>query len=165
MTRPSTSPWSDDRVELCRQLYVEQGLSASAVAEQLGDWCNRNMVIGVGHRHHWDRSPAIGIANSIRAAAKIKAAKLRAPPRPKRPLKLVASEPSMAEPIPFALTGKHVCLFCVEPENEPAHSMMLVCGAPTEAGRSYCLPHLRRTFSIAEQRKAGAVDVQARMRA
>jgi GcrA cell cycle regulator len=41
--------WSDERVELLKKLWME-GLSASQIANQLGDGVTRNAVIGKVHR-------------------------------------------------------------------------------------------------------------------
>lgn len=41
--------WTDERIELLRKLW-EKGLTASQIAEQLGDNISRNAVIGKAHR-------------------------------------------------------------------------------------------------------------------
>jgi GcrA cell cycle regulator len=49
MTYHTTSGWTEERVELLKQLWTE-GLSASVISTRLGGWVSRSGVIGKVHR-------------------------------------------------------------------------------------------------------------------
>ncbi len=45
--------WTDDRLELARRLYIDEGKSATEVAAILGHGATRNSIIGKAHRMGW----------------------------------------------------------------------------------------------------------------
>lgn len=84
--RHPESRWAQPgMVERCKALYVDQGVSATKTAAQLGEGFTRNMVIGLGYREGWTRSPEIQRQNAVaggKATAKLVAERRPKPPKP-----------------------------------------------------------------------------------
>lgn len=161
--------WTDERIEKLKRLWSE-GLSASQIANQLGD-VTRNAVIGKIHR--------LGLAARAKGATP--------PARPARPrperregqaqrAALAAPQPQVRSgavavgntaldaareeertpaPAPaaevvtlhggvaFADIGPSMCRW---PIGDPAEPDFRMCGRPTPVGQSYCCEHAARAF-------------------
>ncbi len=85
---PTTLPWTDERVDLLRRLWIE-GLSASRIAAELAGGVTRNAVIGKVHR--------LGLSGRIKAVAGDPAGRVR--PGAVRP------GPGMRQVTPQGLSG------------------------------------------------------------
>jgi GcrA cell cycle regulator len=74
--------WNEERIELLRQLW-DKGISASQIAEQLGNGITRNAVIGKAHRLNLKSRPSpVKPDAAKKAAAAAKAAAQAAPVPP-----------------------------------------------------------------------------------
>lgn len=158
--------WTDERIKLLKQL-VEQGLSSSLIARELGGGLSRNAVIGKVHRLGLaGRAPKVRQAVRGRNNNRIKLRKIRAP-------KLVEvaprAEPLPPEPAPPPDTSCAVSLLeltsttCRWPLGDPRDPEFKFCGALCSAEETYCgyhagiayVPANRRvpTYSIAERER------------
>lgn len=140
LSRERADTWSAAEIEIIRLKWMA-GVSAGVIAAQLGG-TTRNAVMSVVHRH--------GI---VRPLAPKKATASLTPTRTYRQPKKQTLQPTLAVigPLPdmgrsphakpFMLTTTRECRWALGPASEPAHAMMLVCGAVTEEGRPYCGRH------------------------
>lgn len=58
-----TDPWSPERVELMKKLWLEDGLSSTEIAKVLGNGITRNAVIGKVHRLKLSRPKSVNDRN------------------------------------------------------------------------------------------------------
>jgi len=162
--------WTDQRVELLKQLWL-QGLSASQIATALGG-ITRNAVIGKVHR--------LGLSGRAKAPSS-------APPRPRRPrapshpmgpsfrvqgnTALAAAPESDLEPVvryqalpvPEPEVEPMLCervtildlreCMCRWPLGDPGRDDFRFCGARTNPGVSYCQHHVARAYQPASDRR------------
>ena len=139
--------WTDARIEMLRTGW-EQGLTASQIAEQLGEGISRNAVIGKAHRLGLKArpSPVKGGEATIAAVAVASVAKpvIAAPPpaaprppvavrKPTRPL--VAAKPAKTSLLDLS---EKICKW---PIGHPGESDFHFCGKPSNTGFPYCNDH------------------------
>ncbi|MEX6724444.1 GcrA family cell cycle regulator [Parapedomonas caeni] len=115
--------WSDERIELLQRLW-EKGLSASQIAEELGEGVTRNAVIGKAHRLGLKARPS---------PVKAEAPKKAAPPAPKKPKPVVKPERVTL----LELSDK----VCKWPHGHPGEEDFHFCGKPVQPGFPYCPEH------------------------
>ena len=139
--------WTDARIEMLRTGW-EQGLTASQIAEQLGEGISRNAVIGKAHRLGLKARPspvkggeATIAAVAVAAVAKpVTAAPPPAVPRPavvvRKPTRpLVAAKPAKTSLLDLS---EKICKW---PIGHPGESDFHFCGKPSNTGFPYCNDH------------------------
>jgi len=163
----SVMSWTDERVEQLRKLWME-GLSASQIANTLGDGVTRNAVIGKVHR--------LGLSGRVKAQTPSKPRTRSAQPsrqssRPPRrpagaiqganalayaPRALAAPEPAadvvvpMSTPVTIMELKEDTCRF---PLGDPSSPDFRYCGAKSELGVPYCPFHTRLAYQPAQERR------------
>jgi GcrA cell cycle regulator len=170
----ATMSWTDERVEQLRQAWTE-GLSASAIANLLGNGLSRNAVIGKVHR-----LGLAGRAKSPSAAASVpharpapshqgvnRPAASRIPPTARivrgatalaiQPQTMTETEPEAHESVvlPMSLRVTIVELkesMCRWPLGDPTTADFRYCGSPTHSG-PYCPYHGGLAYQPAEARR------------
>ncbi|MFZ1964027.1 MAG: GcrA family cell cycle regulator [Roseiarcus sp.] len=163
--------WTDERVELLRQLWLD-GRSASQISAQLGHGLTRNAVIGKVHR--------LGLAG--RAKSPSSAA---SPPRP-APAQRVAPRSSSGSGARAAVRGNTALMLSPEPMLEslpafhedvvvpmslrvtivelkeamcrwplgdPASSEFRYCGSPSSGAGPYCAHHSKLAYQPVQDRR------------
>jgi GcrA cell cycle regulator len=158
--------WTDEKVELLRQLWLD-GKSASQIAAELGDGVTRNAVIGKVHR--------LGLSGRVKASAPT-APRVRQRPTAARPaaprsggfrgntaLALARETQIEAEPqiredvvIPMSLRVTIVELreaMCRWPLGDPTSSEFRYCGIQTQNDGPYCAHHGRMAYQPAQDRR------------
>ncbi|MDX1580349.1 MAG: GcrA family cell cycle regulator [Alphaproteobacteria bacterium] len=172
--------WTDDRVKKLKQLW-NKGLSASQIAEELGD-VTRNAVIGKAHRLGLSSRPSpVKQASSGKKAAKPKAkaepAKktAKAPAKKKAPAAKAAAETESkpaakstkkaAEPAKKQVAKKkdgsseRITILtltermCKWPIGHPGEEDFHFCGKHSEPGQPYCAMHSELAFQAPQPRK------------
>jgi GcrA cell cycle regulator len=161
--------WTDERVELLRQLWLD-GRSASQISAQLGHGVTRNAVIGKVHR--------LGLAGRAKAptstASPPRAAAPRMSPRPASSSArtavrgatalALASEPALdTRPvfqeedvvIPMSLRVSIIDLkeaMCRWPLGDPTSADFRYCGSPAANG-PYCAHHGKLAYQPVQDRR------------
>lgn len=125
--------WTDARVERLKAARVE-GLSAREVAEEFGDGCTRNAVIG-----KWNRLGIASPTKSSRARAANRRKHASVPPR----------EPTGNEVYIWQLERDHCRWIPGEPGPKAVY-----CGTARAPGSSYCPYHDSRAFTNSLPRPA-----------
>jgi GcrA cell cycle regulator len=150
--------WTEDRVEMLAKLW-EEGLSASAIAAQIGG-VTRNAVIGKVHR--------LGLAGRIKPAA------TAIPPKTKKDgagmvsgnLALKTEEQPQAQESVMTLYPDNVIPMaqrvnlmglkestCRFPVGDPTSKDFYFCGGRSDINTPYCAFHSRITYQGASERK------------
>lgn len=112
--------WTPRRMELVRQLW-ESGYPSRVIAERLDVPVTRNAVIGLIHRHGWERPMS-----------------WTPPPKEKSP----EPKPKIKPPPPGGLPLERLKNYqCRWPSGDRAPYRF--CGHPKEEGSSYCPDHAR----------------------
>lgn len=115
--------WSDDRIELLKQLW-EKGLSASQIAEELGQGVTRNAVIGKAHRLGLKSRPSPVKADVPKKAAPQQKPKPKPAAKPQRVTLLDLSDK-----------------ICKWPHGHPGEEDFHFCGKSVQPGFPYCPEH------------------------
>ena len=161
--------WTDERVELLRQLWLD-GKSASQISAQLGHGVTRNAVIGKVHR--------LGLAGRAKAPSSAAAPRAASAPRmPPRPASssartavrgatalALAAEPTLdTRPVyqeddvvvPMSLRVTIIDLkeaMCRWPLGDPTSSEFRYCGSPAASG-PYCTHHGKLAYQPVQDRR------------
>jgi GcrA cell cycle regulator len=161
--------WTDERVELLRQLWLD-GKSASQISAQLGHGVTRNAVIGKVHR--------LGLAGRAKAPSSAAAPRAASAPRmPPRPASssartavrgatalALAAEPTLdTRPVyqeddvvvPMSLRVTIIDLkeaMCRWPLGDPTSSEFRYCGSPAASG-PYCAHHGKLAYQPVQDRR------------
>lgn len=140
--------WTDEHVALLTKRRAE-GWSASQIAAEIGEGVTRNAVIGKWHR--------------LELPAPARKAEIVRPTRLQRPAPLIALPPPIPPPeppitderapVPFLRARDGQCRFSIDLFSRPSPDM-LVCGAATPVGRSWCPACASRVFSRLDPRTA-----------
>jgi GcrA cell cycle regulator len=135
--RPASSPWTDERCEVLRQLWAE-GLSASVIAEQLGATrsgvLGKVMRLGLAPRKSTEFKPGPPRPKAVRTRAVILPSP--APPEPEK-------KPHMRRLQLLQLTERH----CRWPIGDPHRHPFYFCAADRRSGEPYCPHHMRKAFA------------------
>jgi GcrA cell cycle regulator len=145
--------WTDERIELLKA-HWEAGMTASQIAEALGEGVSRNAVIGKAHRLGLEPRPSPvkvseaveAVLGAVAAAAEglidgvvgaLAAAPAKAPP--KRPVR-AAPPAKPAKPVRTTLLdlSEKVCKW---PIGHPGETDFHFCGKPAQASFPYCTDH------------------------
>lgn len=175
--------WTDERVELLKKLWTEDGLTANQIAQQLGGGITRNAVIGKVHRLGLS-----GRAKTVSQAPRAARPKQKPAAQMQRPmsrpisfgataLKLQADVEAeidvvaqTAVMIPFpAPTNEKVNIMelgyrtCRWPIGDPVASDFGFCGAESTGEKPYCPYHCAVAYQPSnERRRQVQRDVQTR---
>lgn len=160
--------WTEERVEQLSKLWMD-GLSASQIANQLGNGVTRNAVIGKVHR--------LGLSGRVKAPStakpRVRSSQPRQPRAPRRsggggvhgnnalaysqrPHAQPASRPMedvvvpMSNPITIMELKETTCRF---PLGDPSTAEFRYCGGKSEAGVPYCPFHERIAYQPAQDRR------------
>jgi GcrA cell cycle regulator len=165
--------WTDERVELLKKLWLE-GLSASAIAAELGGAVSRNAVIGKVHR--------LGLSGRAKAptpSAPRRTKPSRSPSHPMRsPSSITFSRGNaalatdvtpdlVAEPEPELRRIEDVVIpmservtimelresMCRWPIGDPGRDDFRFCGAKSQVGVPYCQHHSTIAYQPAVDRR------------
>lgn len=124
--------WTDERIAKLSKLW-DAGLSASQIAEKLGEGVTRNAVIGKAHR--------LGLAS-----------------RPS-PVKQDASKPAKAAKKAKSAKPSKVTLLdlndrmCKWPFGHPGDDDFHFCGKKAEPGLPYCIGHCGEAYQAQNPRR------------
>lgn len=140
--------WTDERIEELKRLW-EQGLTASQIADKLGNGVSRNAVIGKAHRLDLKARPSPVKGGETPAEKPPSAAKASAPTAP---TEAAASSPPARKPAaprpPAAPAsgGKTTLLdlsdkVCKWPIGHPGEPDFHFCGKPSQPSFPYCAEH------------------------
>ncbi|WP_419814138.1 GcrA family cell cycle regulator [Glacieibacterium sp.] len=149
--------WTDARIELLRTSW-ESGLTASQIAEVLGEGVSRNAVIGKAHRLGLKSRPSpvrAGGEATIAAVLEESVAEPAAAPvaEATAPVEPVAARPAPVPPVrkivrpaPPAKPAKTTLLdlsekVCKWPIGHPGEPDFHFCGKPSQASFPYCTEH------------------------
>jgi GcrA cell cycle regulator len=140
--------WTDDRIEMLKA-HWDAGMTASQIAEALGEGVTRNAVIGKAHRLGLEARPSpvkvteavSAVVQAVVAAAEgaveaivAAVAPVKAPPkRPARPT--VPAKPARTTLLDLS---EKVCKW---PIGHPGEKDFHFCGKPAQASFPYCTEH------------------------
>ena len=138
--------WTDERISLLRTSW-ESGMTASQIAEALGEGVSRNAVIGKAHRLGLEARPSPvkmgevietvveGVAAAVGGVV-VGAVAAVARPVPKRPSRAVVP-PNPAKTTLLDLNEK----VCKWPIGHPGETDFHFCGKAAQTGFPYCTEH------------------------
>lgn len=163
--------WTDERVELLKKLWTEDGLTASQIAQQLGGGITRNAVIGKVHRLGLS-----GRAKTVSQAPRVARPKQRSTSNVQRTvtrpvsfgstaLKIeaeveleVVATPAVMISFP-APTNEKVNIMqlgyrtCRWPVGDPVASDFGFCGAESSGEKPYCPYHCAVAYQPSTERR------------
>ncbi len=151
--------WTDARIDLLRTSW-EQGMTASQIAELLGEGVSRNAVIGKAHRLGLQARPSpvkggdgnisefITESVAMPVATAAAAAPVRTPAAPVRKARPAA----IARPVQTTLLdlSEKVCKW---PIGHPGDSDFHFCGKPSATGFPYCMEHCAVAYQAQQPRR------------
>jgi GcrA cell cycle regulator len=141
--------WTDDRIDLLKA-HWEAGMTASQIAEALGQGVSRNAVIGKAHRLGLEARPSpvkvteavSAVVHAAAAAAEgaIEAVAPAAPAAAKAPAKRSARSAPPAKPARTTLLdlSEKVCKW---PIGHPGETDFHFCGKAAQVSFPYCSEH------------------------
>jgi GcrA cell cycle regulator len=140
--------WTDERIAQLKAGW-EGGMTASQIAEQLGEGVTRNAVIGKAHRLGLEArpSPVKGGDEAAEAApAPVAAATTTAAPRPAPVAAPPVAKPVAKKPVRTGKAARTTLLdlnekICKWPIGHPGEADFHFCGKPVQAGFPYCTEH------------------------
>lgn len=135
--------WTEENIQIVKTMWLIDGCSASQIARYLNNGVSRNAVIGIIHRHNWQRP---GVQAGARPN-RMKSTKTREPRQPSVPqpnkeeqvaaLRLAAGDLEALGPMNDF--PKHGCRYV---HGDPINGEWQCCGHTTELGRSWCKHHM-----------------------
>jgi GcrA cell cycle regulator len=143
--------WTDERIAQLKAGW-EGGMTASQIAEQLGEGVTRNAVIGKAHRLGLEArpSPVKGGEEAVEAApAPVATAAAAAPaprPAPAAPAPVAKAAVVAKKPVRTGKASRTTLLdlnekICKWPIGHPGEPDFHFCGKPVQAGFPYCTEH------------------------
>jgi len=134
--------WTDKRVAKLKKLW-SKGLSASQIAEELGEGATRNAIIGKAHRLGLSSRPSPVKAPPPKTEKKpVKKAKKPAPKKPE-----VKEEPKKITIL--NLTDR----MCKWPIGHPGEENFHFCGQRATPGQPYCPHHCALAYQAPQPRR------------
>lgn len=140
--------WTDERIAQLKSGW-EGGMTASQIAEQLGEGVTRNAVIGKAHRLGLEARPSpvkagedASVASPAPVAVSVAAPKPAAPP----PAAPVMARPAAKKPVRTGKAARTTLLdlnekICKWPIGHPGDADFHFCGKASQAGFPYCTDH------------------------
>jgi len=163
--------WTDERVELLRQLWLD-GKSASQISAQLGHGLTRNAVIGKVHRLGLAgraKSPSSNVSTPRPAPAQRSAARAPSSGAPRAAVRgntalalssepLLETRPLFLEDVvvPMSLRVTIVELkeaMCRWPLGDPSSNEFRYCGSPSTGAGPYCSHHGKLAYQPVQDRR------------
>jgi GcrA cell cycle regulator len=140
--------WTDDRVDKLKALW-KKGLSASQIAEELGENITRNAVIGKAHRLGLSSRPS-----PVKKPAQAKPRKAA----PKKAATAPAASAAATAPEMRNKPGKITILeltdrICKWPLGHPGEDDFQFCGSKSVPGQPYCAFHGAMAYQAPQPRK------------
>jgi GcrA cell cycle regulator len=139
--------WTDERIAQLKAGW-EGGMTASQIAEQLGEGVTRNAVIGKAHRLGLESrpSPVKGGEEVVEAVPAPVAAPSVAAPRPTPPAPAPVARAAAKKPARTGKAARTTLLdlnekICKWPIGHPGDADFHFCGKPVQAGFPYCTEH------------------------
>jgi GcrA cell cycle regulator len=146
--------WTDERIETLRKSW-EGGMTASQIADLLGEGVSRNAVIGKAHRLGLQARPSPVKAGDVAAAPAVAApkpapvAKVAAAPTPAPVLAPAAPKPAPKRTSRAAANAKPAKTtlldlserVCKWPIGHPGEVDFHFCGQPSKPSFPYCPDH------------------------
>lgn len=138
--------WTDERIAQLKAGW-EGGMTASQIAEQLGEGVTRNAVIGKAHRLGLESRPSPVKAGEEAEAAVTTPVAAPAPAPVAAPAPApVAARPAAKKPVRSGKAAKTSLLdlnekICKWPLGHPGDADFHFCGKPSQAGFPYCTEH------------------------
>lgn len=129
--------WTDDKIDTLQKLWGK-GLTASQIAEKLGDGITRNAVIGKAHRLKLPSRPS-----PVKTEPEKKPEPVAAPPVKKE------EAPDVNKTSLLELTEQT----CKWPIGHPGDADFYFCGNPSRPGVPYCPDHCLMAFQAQLPRK------------
>ena len=156
--------WTDARIDLLRSSW-EGGMTASQIAEVLGEGVSRNAVIGKAHRLGLQARPSPVKGGGEAMVAEVVAASVAKPAPAARPAP--AAVPPRTAPAPVvkkakpAVPGKPARTtlldlsekVCKWPIGHPGDSDFHFCGKPSATGFPYCMDHCAVAYQAQQPRR------------
>ncbi len=130
--------WTDEKIEKLKKLW-EKGLSASQIAERLGDGISRNAVIGKVHRLGLKSRPS-----PVKTARKTGEGEKAAPARKPR-----ARRRTEERRVHLLDLTERMCKWPIGHPGEPDFHF---CGKPSEPGLPYCAEHCAEAYQAPARR-------------
>ncbi len=143
--------WSEKQVNLLKQYWV-CGVSASIIAEKIGDGVTRNAVIGKVHRLGLMRKHRHPSLSRLRRPKQIKAKPpvQESPPMVPEPKPQIPTTPPEPKNVSiFDLNSRH----CRSIVNYDEGGMALFCGAETAGEKSSWCPYHQSIYFNHERRR------------
>lgn len=161
--------WTDERIAKLKQGW-EGGMTATQIAEMLGEGVTRNAVIGKAHRLGLESRPSpVKATDTVPAPARAAAAPMPAPVAPPPPAPVAASAPApvpmeVPTPRPVAKPAKggkqtRTTLLdlndkvCKWPIGHPGDADFHFCGKGAQPGFPYCNEHCLVAYQAQMPRK------------
>ncbi len=140
--------WTDDRIDLLKA-HWEAGMTASQIADVLGQGVSRNAVIGKAHRLGLEARPspvkvteaAAAVIEAVVAAAEgVVEGLVASTPTPRPAPKRAPRTAAMAKPVRTTLLDLNEKV-CKWPIGHPGETDFHFCGKPAQASFPYCSEH------------------------
>ncbi len=156
--------WTDARIDLLRTSW-ESGMTASQIAEVLGEGVSRNAVIGKAHRLGLQARPSPVKGGGEAMVAEVVAESKAKPVVAARPAPAVV--PPRTAPAPVAKKAKPAVpgkparttlldlseKVCKWPIGHPGDSDFHFCGKPSATGFPYCMDHCAVAYQAQQPRR------------
>ena len=146
--------WTDERIAQLKAGW-EGGMTASQIAEQLGEGVTRNAVIGKAHRLGLESRPSPVKGGDEAAAATPVAAPATVAAAATPPV-IASTAPAAAralvkKPVRSGKAAKTTLLdlnekICKWPIGHPGDADFHFCGKPSQAGFPYCTEHCLQAY-------------------
>lgn len=127
--------WTEEKVQILKDLWEETTLSASQIAGKIGIGLTRNAVIGKANRLKLSRKDK----NHEVTGKKIRAVR-------KNPV-AEANPAHLAKILEFRKEDKKALNLCSWPNGDPNSKDFRFCGEEVKKAQPYCSKHMERAYS------------------
>jgi GcrA cell cycle regulator len=154
--------WTDERIATLKAGW-ESGMTASQIAEKLGEGVTRNAVIGKAHRLGLESRPSpVKAGEEVSAAVDPVAAAAAPTPGPTpvaaQPAAPVVAKPAAKRPARTGKAARTTLLdlnerICKWPIGHPGEPDFHFCGKPVQTGFPYCSEHCLQAYQAQMPRR------------